>query len=349
MSVYERSSIELSKNSDNSRKMAVIAPLFFGYYKDIIKESENLGFKVDYFCDAPSNTNISKALSRINPRIIKKSVNKYYQTKIAPLFSENRYDVVLLVGGMSFSLTAQMIEDMRKKQHKAFFVMYQWDSEKNLPYSTHIHKFFDSIYTFDRFDKSNNSIYKFLPLFYNQSYELLGRENINKYEYDCMYVGTAHPKKFLEVNKMSECLRQIYHHQFIYHYMPSKLKYYYHKLFAPEYKKAKFSDFMTKKLSIDEIIDLLRKSRCVLDCPQGGQTGLTIRTIECLGAKKKLITVNEDIVNYDFYNPRNILVFSDNIDYSSSFFTEDYEDLPEDIYKKYSLNSWLTTMLSPII
>ena len=92
-------------------------------------------------------------------------------------------------------------------------------------------------------------------------------------------------------------------------------------------------------------MDIFKKSRCILDAPQAGQTGLTIRTIECLGAKRKLITTNTDIRYYDFYNESNILIFDDNVDVNSAFFTNDYQDIPEEIYEKYSLRSWLKTML----
>ena len=62
-------------------------------------------------------------------------------------------------------------------------------------------------------------------------------------------------------------------------------------------------------------------SRCVLDSAQEGQMGLTIRVLEALGAKKKLITTNEDIVNYDFYNEENIYVYDGKtFDFNSPFF-----------------------------
>ena len=52
---------------------------------------------------------------------------------------------------------------------------------------------------------------------------------------------------------------------------------------------------------MDEIVT---NSKCVLDSAQANQNGLTIRVIEMLGAKKKIITTNEDVVNYDFYRPK---------------------------------------------
>ena len=127
--------------------------------------------------------------------------------------------------------------------------------------------------------------------------------------------------------------------------MPSKLKYYYHKLLAPEFKNAKMSDFKTEKVPSSEVMNIFKESKCILDAPQAGQTGLTIRTIECLGAKRKMITTNKDIKKYDFYNESNILVFEDSIDENSNFFTAPYVEVSDDIYKKYSLREWLSFML----
>jgi hypothetical protein len=62
--------------------------------------------------------------------------------------------------------------------------------------------------------------------------------------------------------------------------------------------------------------------------------------------RKKLITTNSDIVNYDFYNPNNIhLIDENNPMIPTSFFESKYEDIPESIYKKYTIDSWLHEML----
>lgn len=331
----------------SSKRLLLIAPLFFDYYKSIIEESEKMGFRVDYICDAPSNSNVSKALARVNKKLILFQTNKYYKKRLVPIVSQNEYDVVLLIAGMTFAFSEEMIKNIRDRQRKALFVMYQWDSEKNLPYSKRIHRYFDRIFTFDRFDADNQKVYRFLPLFYTREYEEIAKKPRNKTVYDCMYVGTAHPKKYKEINRIASLLKNVLPRQYIYHYMPSLLKYVYQKAFDKQFRNAKLKDFGKKKLSKCEIIDLMKKSFCVLDSPQDGQTGLTIRTIECLGAQRKLITNNIDIKKYDFYNPVNILIFdSDTVDTGLAFFTEDYASIPTDIYHKYSIENWLKTMIA---
>ena len=71
-----------------------------------------------------------------------------------------------------------------------------------------------------------------------------------------------------------------------------------------------------------------------------------MRNIEILGLKRKLITTNKDIVNYDFFNENNIFILDRNnpiIDIS--FLEKPYVMLNEDIYKKYSLKNWIIEVL----
>lgn len=327
------------------KKMLFIAPSFFGYYKEIIKELEKESFEVDYLCDAPSNSNISKALGRIDKRLIKKDTNKYYKEKVIPRINEKEYNYVFVIVGMTFSFFPEMIKEIRKRNSKAKFIMYQWDGEENLPFVKEIQPFFDDVYTFDRVDALTNEKYKFLPLFYSNYYKDVGEKNIEKFEYDVSYIGTAHPQKIYKVNEMSKIFSKKLKKQFIYHYMPSKLKYYYHKLTSKEYRNVKLNDLKMEKLPLEKTMEVFEKSKCIFDAPQKGQKGLTIRTIECLGAKRKLITINEDIKNYDFYNEKNIYIYNGKLDENSIFFTSEFEELPQEIYEKYSLKNWLKTMI----
>ena len=330
----------------DKKKILFIAPSFFGYYKEIIKELEMYNCEVDYFCDAPSNTNISKALSRVNKKLIKSSMNKYFKGKIMPSVEEKEYDCVFLIVGMTFSFFPEMIKEIKEKCKNAIFVMYQWDGEENISFVKGIHEYFDNIYTFDRIDCEKNKIYSFLPLFYTRNYEEVGRKETDKeFEYDVSYIGTAHPQKLLMVNEMSNKLKDILKKQYIYHYMPSKLKFLYHKLTSKEYKNVKLSDLKLEKVPLDKMMEIFEKSKCIFDAPQQGQNGLTIRTIECLGAKRKLITTNKDIKNYDFYNENNIYVYDGEVDVGSKFFKTNFEELPKEVYEKYSLRNWLKTMI----
>ena len=328
------------------KNVLFIAPTFFGYYKEIVKSLEKKGNNVDYICDIPSSSNVYKAISRVKRKWTKGIVNKYFSKKVIPLITDKQYDYIFIIAGMTFSLFPEMIEKMRKQQSNAKFIMYQWDGEENINFVKELHKYFDKVYTFDRNDAINNKKYNFLPLFYTNVYKKIGKKENNKYEYDVFYVGTAHPQKLKYITEMSKKLEKIYKKQYIYNYMPSILKFYYHKLTAKEYKGVKKKELHFEKMQTNQIIEYLEKTKCILDAPQKGQNGLTIRTIECLGAKRKLITTNQDIVNYDFYCPENIYVYNGEFDYNSIFFKTNYKDIDDEIYKKYLLDNWLDIILN---
>ena len=71
------------------------------------------------------------------------------------------------------------------------------------------------------------------------------------------------------------------------------------------------------KLSYDEVIKRIRRSRCLVDVIQGGSTGLTIKTVEAVMYGRKLLTTNQNVVNEAFYNSQNILVYDGNTSISS--------------------------------
>ncbi|MBC8645143.1 hypothetical protein H9W95_17330 [Flavobacterium lindanitolerans] len=105
-------------------------------------------------------------------------------------------------------------------------------------------------------------------------------------------------------------------------------------------------EFFFEKITLEEISKFIEKSNALLDIKRDGQFGLTFRIFESMGLEKKLITTNLDIVNYDFYNPNNILVIDEkNPVIPTSFFESDYEKLPEEIYHKYTIRGWIQNVL----
>ncbi len=331
------------------KKILFISPSYFDYYKAIINGLKNAGFCVDWFSDRPTQKNIFKAVSRINPYFVKKRVGSYFN-QIINKTSKTEYDYVFFIRGMSYCFDNEMMHKLRKSQSNAKFICYQWDSIKNLKNIKEFWEFFDECYTFDRVDSLENENLMFLPLFFDNQYEKIGEKlSLQNSEclYDYCYIGTAHPNKYKVIEEISEKLKKKYNNQFIYHYMPSRLKYFYHKFKDFEYKDATMKCFKTKTLSKEKAIDIIKNSRIVLDAPQINQNGLTIRAIETLGANKKLITTNKDIVNYDFYNPINIYIYEGSIDFDSDFFNKPYQPISEEIYRNYSLSCFLKKLFTP--
>lgn len=324
--------------------LLLIMPNFFDYPKIISDELENMGYHVDFFDDRPSTNALVKAAIRMNPNIIKSYIKKYFNSVMLTVRSKT-YDIVFLISGQSLSFSDSMVAEIKKAQPKAKFVLYQWDSVSNFPYIEKVQKYFDNCYSFDRHDCENNKKLKFLPLFYSRRYEELGKKKQEKFRYDFCFVGTAHPKKYKLINLMAEQLKEVYPNQFLYFYLPSPIVFLYRKIMNPELRFAHYKEFHYVPMIGKDMDELYDNSRCVLDSPQAGQLGLTMRVIEALGAKKKLITTNQDIVNYDFYREENVYVYKDGFDLNSSFFTKPYMEPEKEIYEKYSLRNWLRELM----
>ena len=118
--------------------------------------------------------------------------------------------------------------------------------------------------------------------------------------------------------------------------------YYYHYLFEKEYRKVSKQFFKFHSMSINDVASIMRRSKCVLDIQHPDQTGLTMRTIETVGSKKKIITTNKDIINYDFYDPSNILIIDrNNPQINREFIRGPFHGISESIRYKYTLAGWL--------
>lgn len=326
------------------KKLLLIMPKFFDYPEVISEELKNMGYEVDFFDDRPSTKGIVKAIIRVNKNLINGYIEKYFEG-IMERIRDKKYDVVFLISGQSLSFSKSMLIELKTAQPDAKYILYQWDSIKNFPYICEMHDLFDTIFSFDRNDCKNNAGMNFLPLFYSRKYENIGKNKKDTYQYDFSFVGTAHPKKYKFISEMSAQLKEVYPKQYIYFFFPSKIAYYYRKFFSPEMKHTRISEFHFTPVKGEKMDKIITESRCILDSPQAGQLGLTMRVLESLGAKKKLITTNSDVKNYDFYCPENIYVYENSIDLDDIFFSTEYCELDTDIYEKYSLRKWLGTCL----
>ena len=71
-----------------------------------------------------------------------------------------------------------------------------------------------------------------------------------------------------------------------------------------------------------------------------------MRTLETLGACRKLITANKDIANYDFYSKNNISVWHQGTALNLEDVRAPYLMLDKDIYESYSISSFVKTLIN---
>ncbi|WP_305814148.1 hypothetical protein [Photobacterium leiognathi] len=161
----------------------------------------------------------------------------------------------------------------------------------------------------------------------------------NELKYDFSFIGTAHSERFNIVKKLTRSSASC----FLFFYCPSKIVYLYKKYIKSELNGLKISDVSFSSMDRQSIIDVIESSRSIIDVCHPSQVGLTMRSIEMLGAKKKLITTNIEILSYDFYHSNNILYVNDmtTLEQINNFMELPYYEICDEIYDNYSIKNWI--------
>lgn len=101
-------------------------------------------------------------------------------------------------------------------------------------------------------------------------------------------------------------------------------------------------EFINDSMPYSDVIKYDLMFKCIVDILFEKNTGLSLRAYESIFYNKKLLTTNEDIRNYDFYNPNNIFILTDyNMHEISEFMRKPYVKIAEEIQKKYQYEYWL--------
>ncbi|MBD7913307.1 hypothetical protein [Clostridium cibarium] len=325
------------------KKALFICNPMYGYYKNIILELELHGWNVDYCNDKPTENSFFKGMMKIKKSLLKPLVKKYFDKLISEI-KEKNYDLVFITNCKVF--TTEMIKQMRNIQKSARFVLYMWDSLKLYPDNIDLIPLFDDAYSFDLEDCEKIDGLKFLPLFYCRGFEKVGQMLEEDVKYDIASVCTAHPNRYKIMRVLFPKLEANGVRIFSYMYL-NKLQYLYNRVRVPEFKGVKSNEFKFIPLSEKENLEVLKRSNNVFDIPHINQSGLTMRTIETLGARRKMITTNVDIKKYDFYNENNIFVMDEwNLEEIEDFINRKYEPIDDEVYRKYSVSNWLDTIIN---
>jgi len=94
--------------------------------------------------------------------------------------------------------------------------------------------------------------------------------------------------------------------------------------------------------SYQQILEIVAGSKAILDVLQENQTGFTIRPMEALFFKKKLITTQLSIKGQDFYHPDNIFLLGiDDIESLPTFLHKPLHEIPKSVVDRYDFISWI--------
>lgn len=225
-------------------------------------------------------------------------------------FKIKRYNYIILGENGYLPKTSKYI---KKKNPSCKLIIYYWnilnDENKKILEDKNI----DEFWTFDKNDAQKYNL-KYNPQFYSKDISLKD----NKIIQDVTFLGRAKERKN-ELIKIEENLNTL-------------------GISTNFYIIEKEEDL----IEYDKYLENISKSKCILDYNQEGQVGLTLRPMEALFLRKKLITNNKNIINYDFYKPQNIFVLGiDQMSKIKEFIESNYEEVDEKIVNYYDFESWL--------
>ena len=317
------------------KKVLFIAPKFYDFELHIHKAIENLGYEVDFYNEKPELTLFFRLMQKMPKSMFENYLDRYYMSIIN---SKRVYDVVFII--RAELIKPKYLKLLKERHSKAKFVMYQWDFYDNLPYIESQIKYFDRVYSFDKNDAEHFGLI-LKPLFFTEVHRQKAKERPSV-KYKLSFIGSHHSDRFEFINYFMK-INKLNKEEFFYHLFRPKLSYVYNKYFSKNnIVTLKYRDVESNMLSEKETLHILNSSNVILDIHHVKQNGLTIRSIEALGLKKKLITTNPLIKEYDFYNENNIYFISrEEPIVSKEFFEREYEEIDEKVYNSYSVSEWV--------
>ena len=322
----------------SGKRVLFIAPRFFGYEREIERELRARGAEVDVLPDRPFDSPVMKAVTRFSRTSMIRTADAFYRCEIGRL-ARPSFDLVFVINGQT--LSKAVLRELREAHPRARFVLYVWDSFENRSSILENIPFFDDCQSFDPQGCKLHGI-KLRPLFFSRGFE---RVPDASFTYHFSFIGTAHTDRYSVVSKLKASLGAGYK-SYVYFYLQAHWVYCFQRVFNRDFSGAKREYFHFEPLSRKEVQNVFFSSRAVVDIEHLRQTGLTIRTLETLGASRKLITTNAGIRDYDFYNAENICIIDrDKPVVPPGFLESPYRPIPQEVYARYSIAGWLDEVL----
>ena len=316
-------------------RVLLIAPRFFGYDREISDALRRNGYQVDLLPDRPFDNPIAKAVMRLRPELGGHHLSQaFFERRIEEL-GRNTYAIILVIQGEG--VTARTLQRLRAMYPLARLVYYTWDSVDNKPFFRRNLPLYDCCFTFDPIDALKYDM-KFRPLFFSSGFDILCQED---FDYDVSFIGTVHSDRFKIVQSL---IAQVPTgtQTFVYFYMQARWMYHFRRYCTRTIVGSRIDDFNYEPLSKEIVAAKFFVSRAVIDIEHVRQRGATMRTMEALGSRRKLISTNAALREYDFYHPQNIHIIDRNAPrLDKEFLLSPYNPVSDEVRQKYSIVRWI--------
>ncbi len=309
---------------NSQKKILIIAPYAFGYTAHIqkaLQQYKHIDAEILYL-DQPAfayKNTFHKAQNFFSKLFLGKNLKKTFVTDRikASLVKLGKQDEIFII--RPDVLNDDLLRCIKSYTNK--FIAYYYDSTRRFPRKVEIISMFDKVYSYDRLDVSTYDLSFLTNYIFEES-------NHSEYEYQFFNIST-NDYRFPLLENLAKYLKQRGWTYNIQVYNGSDMP-------------AEYVDIITTQKSITEVSELIQKAKIIVEIQRTEQVGLSFRIFEALGHRKKLITTNKDIINYDFYHPQNILVVDEHaIEIPENFVTSPYLEIDEKNLSKYKIDNWV--------
>lgn len=314
------------------KRLLFISPDYYDFHSVILKGFQKYSDYEVTMVITNTTYRYKNVFERINnffsKIFLKKNLKKIKQEKlISDLISQNNEYEIAFVNRPD--MLSQKVFDLIQNICKTK-ITYYWDSFNKIRGQKETIQYFDKCYSFDVNDCERYNLTPLHNFYFDQS-------TSEKIKYDVLFLGTF-DKRFTTVKSITNSLvdQGLNATSILLDFNKQN-----HAIYSSD-----CIQFIDKIIPFEKSIQYSLQSKMILDIHHDNQIGLSFRPFEAMGLRKKLITTNQHIKDYDFYNPNNIFIWNDSTkQIPNTFLTTPYQELPKEILTKYSLENWVSKIL----
>lgn len=306
-----------------SKKITLIYPFAYGYIDFVVQELQShshitvTDIKTDSIKYKYPNLGVKiwNGITKLFGKNIKK---EFFNKQIVQQIKEKQ-DIIFII--RPDLVDVSLLKEL--KNNTDSFIAYYYDSCKKYPKQLEIAHFFDEIYSYEKEDIEEHNFIETTNFIYDEKIAS------NEVKYDVFNISSYDSR----INEIDHISKVLFAAGLRIHF----ILFWFEKLSYPHLIST------TKYLSLEETKKIISESKAMIDIQRLDQKGLSFRTFESLGYRKKLITTNSMVKNYDFYHPNNMLIINSediNTHKIIEFLELPYIEVSQNILDKYSVKSF---------
>lgn len=340
-------------------KVLLIAPNWMGLNDDIIEGLKNLSYEVDYI---PEKQYPYDPFYYLSKRKRVKSVDAfmheievYWRELLACPKYSCPYDYLLVVDGQA--IHPILFDILNNRNPKIKKINFLFDRIIGVYAFDRNFKYFDKVFSFDpsdckHFNLSLLQIYWVpIPSNHNIKYKLFGFGTYNKYRYD-IFLSLSHVFSDVKGEKFIKVYNRKVHNKYL-HELKNIIKMAIGMERNISIKELNSGLVVSETIPPAKFREIIASSDVIIDTSAPYQDGITARFMWALGAGKRIVTTNTNIVNYPFYSKEQVFILDINNylqqkDLLLSFIEGEFvmsEKIKHEV-EKYRIDNWIKILLN---